>query len=131
MADSQRNITIKVLLDEAKARLGLKQMGDDAEQTGNRWQKMGTAAKAGLAVAGAAVVHFLGEATKNAIADEAAQRQLALAVRNSTGATEDQTDALEGYISKTSQRRASPMTSSVPLSPIWSGRPAMWRKPRS
>ena len=27
MADAARNITIKVLLDEAKARMGLKQMG--------------------------------------------------------------------------------------------------------
>ena len=34
MADAARNITIKVLLDEAKARMGLKQIGDDADDTG-------------------------------------------------------------------------------------------------
>ena len=66
MADAARNITIKVLLDEAKARMGLKQMGDDAEQTGTRWSKMGSCAKAGIAVAGAAVVSFLADATKAA-----------------------------------------------------------------
>ncbi len=103
MADAARNITIKVLLDEAKARMGLKSMGDDAEKTGTRWQKMGAAAKAGVALAGVAVVKFLGDATKNAIADEAAQRQLALAVTNSTGATEDQVSAVEDYIDKTSR----------------------------
>ena len=103
MADAARNITIKVLLDEAKARAGLKRMGDDAEQSGSRWSKMGAAAKAGIALAGAALVSFAVDAVKAAAADEAAQRQLALALENTTGATEGQVDAVEDYISATSK----------------------------
>ena len=66
MADAARNITIKVLLDEAKARAGLKRMGDDAEQTESRWSKMGTGIKAGIALAGAAVLSFAADAVKAA-----------------------------------------------------------------
>ena len=43
----------------------------------------------------AAVVSFLADATKDAIADEAAQRQLALALQNTTGATDDQVSRSE------------------------------------
>ena len=99
---AKRTVTIGVLLDDLKARTGLKKLGSEAEQTGSRWSKMGATAKAGVALAATAVVKFLGDATKNAIADEAAQRQLALAVKNSTGATEDQTAAVEDYITQTS-----------------------------
>ena len=102
MADAARNITIKVLLDEAKARMGLKQLGDDAEKSGSRWSKMGATAKAGIALAGAALVSFAVDAVKAAAADEAAQRQLALALENTTGATEAQVGAVEDYIKQTS-----------------------------
>ena len=105
MADAARNITIKVLLDEAKARMGLKQMGQDADDTGSRWSKMGGAVKAGIAVAGAAVVAFLADAAKAAIEDEASQKQLALALENTTGATKEQVAATEEWIDGMSRSR--------------------------
>ena len=103
MADAARNITIKVLLDEAKARMGLKQMGQDADDTGSRWSKMGGAVKAGIAVAGAVVVSFLKDATEAALADELAQKDLALALRNTVDATDEEIAATEEWIDATAR----------------------------
>ena len=103
MADAARNITIKVLLDEAKARMGLKQLGDDAETTGSRWSNMGALAKAGLAVAAGAVVGFLKDATAAALEDERAQRDLALALENTTGATVEDIKKTEEWIDATAR----------------------------
>ena len=59
---------------------------------------MGNLAKAGVALAGAAVVSFLGDATKAAAEDEASQKQLALALKNTTGATDEQIASTEAWI---------------------------------
>jgi hypothetical protein len=55
------------------------------------------AVPAGIALAGLAVA--LGDAAKGAIEDDAAQQVLALTLRNTTGATDEQIAAVENYIS--------------------------------
>jgi hypothetical protein len=55
------------------------------------------AVPAGLALAGLAVA--LGDAAKGAIEDDAAQQKLALTLRNTTGATDEQITASEDWIS--------------------------------
>ena len=59
---------------------------------------MGAAVTAGIAVAGAAVVSFLTDAAKAAMEDERSQKLLALALENTTGATEAEIASTEAYI---------------------------------
>lgn len=84
-----------------------KGVGDSADKTGKRFEgmsgKLKSAAKVGLlGLAGGAVIAggALLKMTKSAIEDEAGQKRLATALRNSAGATQTQVAATESWISK-------------------------------
>lgn len=105
MATSRkRNVEIDVVVDDAKARAKLKNIGDGAEQTGGRFQKMGALAKGAMAlVAGSQIVDFLRDAAVAAMEDEKSQRLLALALENTHGATESQIASTERFIAELSK----------------------------
>lgn len=88
------------LIANDRASSTLKNIGDNADRTSTRMKNF---AKVGaLAAAGGAVI--LGKAlvdmTQNAMADEAAQRKLAIGLKNATGATKAQVAGVEDWISK-------------------------------
>lgn len=77
-------------------------VGRSTDRTSSSMQKFGKVAKwAALgAAAGAAVAaKALFGMAKNAMADEAAQRKLAIGIKNATGATDAQVSAVEDWIS--------------------------------
>jgi hypothetical protein len=88
------------LLANDRASHVFNKVGDSADRTTDRFKnfaKMGAvAAAAGAVLVGKALVDM----TKNAMADEAAQRKLALALQNSTGATKAQVSGVEDWIAK-------------------------------
>jgi hypothetical protein len=61
--------------------------------------KVGKAAAVGLGVGVVLAGKALVDMTKNAVEDDAAQRKLAIALKNATGATSDQVAAVEDWIS--------------------------------
>lgn len=83
----------------------LKKLGRNAGATEDRFKKFGkNAARAfeGLVVAAGAAAVALGvDAVKSAIEDEKAAATLAKTLQQTTGATKEQTAAVEDYISKT------------------------------
>lgn len=88
-----------------------RQISDVEKQTGRasgRFASLSGGAKllAGgfAAVAATKVVGFLSDAAKNAAEDQKAQDLLALALRNTVGATDAQVDATEAWIDKTQRQ---------------------------
>lgn len=102
MASDSRALTLKLLADTADFQKKLEAGAKDVESIGDRLTDFGKKAAAAFAVVGAAATAFAVDAIKNAAADEAAQRQLALTIENSTNATKDQIAAVEDYIKATS-----------------------------
>jgi hypothetical protein len=102
MASDSRALTLKLLADTADFQKKLEAGAKDVESIGDRLTDFGKKAAAAFAVVGAAATAFAVDAIKNAAADEAAQRQLALTIENSTNATKDQIAAVEDYIRATS-----------------------------
>lgn len=102
MASDSRALTLKLLADTADFQKKLAAGAKDVESIGDRLTDFGKKAAAAFAVVGAAATAFAVDAIKNAAADEAAQRQLALTIENSTRATKDQVAAVEEYIRQTS-----------------------------
>lgn len=101
----KKTVEIEFLADTDKASREIKNVGDTAEKQGGKFTKMGTAAKVGFGLAAAGVgvaIDFLKDAAVAAAEDEAAQVDLALALKNTTGATKDQIAATEDFILKTS-----------------------------
>jgi hypothetical protein len=101
-----RTLKLSILADVADLKKGLTQAGDDTESFGKKVGDFGAKAGAAFAVAGAAALAYAGkalvEATKNAIADEEAQKNLALTLQNTTAATDAQIAAVESYITQVS-----------------------------
>ena len=102
MASDSRALTLKLLADTADFQKKLAAGAKDVDSVGERIADFGKKAAVAFAAAGAAVAAFAVESIKNAAADEAAQRQLALTIENSTNATKAQVAAVEDYITKTS-----------------------------
>lgn len=105
MANRKKTVEIDFIADTTKATRGIKQVGDTAEKQGGRFQKMGGVAKAGFAVAAVGVgilVNGLKDAVAAAAEDEAAQADLALALKNTVKATDAQIASTEKFITKTS-----------------------------
>lgn len=102
MASDSRALTLKLLADTADFQKKLEAGSKDVESIGEKLTDFGKKAALAFAAAGAAATAFAVDAIKNAAADEAAQRQLALTIENSTNATKAQVAAVEDYISKTS-----------------------------
>lgn len=101
----KKTVEIDFIADTSKATRGIKNVGDTAEAQGTKFQKMGSAAKIGFGLAAVGVgvaIDFLKDATIAAADDEAAQVDLALALKNTVDATDAQIKATEKYITKTS-----------------------------
>ena len=96
-------ITFDADFDELKK--GVKGAQTEVEGFSDRIGKFGKVAAAAFAAAAVAAVAYAGklaiDGVKSAIADEAAQKKLALTLQNVTGATNAQVKATEAYISKT------------------------------
>lgn len=100
-----RTLKLSILADVDDLNKKLKSASDDTETFGNKVEKVGkvvgAAFVAAAAAAGAYAVKIGVEGVKAAIEDEAAQTRLATALKNATGATNDQIKATEAYILKT------------------------------
>lgn len=100
-----RTLKLSILadVDDLKKKLGTAD--NEVQGFGDKLGKFGKIAGAAFAAAGAAAVAYAGklaiDGVKAAIEDEAAQLRLATALKNVTGATDDQIAATEDYITKT------------------------------
>lgn len=97
-----RTLKLAILAEVADFNKNLKAAGTSTESLGEQFANFGKKAALAFAAAGAAIGAFAAASIKNALADEAAQRKLAETLRVSTGATQEQTRAVESWISKTS-----------------------------
>jgi hypothetical protein len=101
---TQRTLKLNLLADVDKFGKGLDKAGKDAQGFGGKVSKYGKIAAKSLAAVGVAAgvmaVKLGVDAVKGAVEDEASQVKLAQALRNTTGATDDQIASVEKYISK-------------------------------
>jgi citrate lyase beta subunit len=101
-----RTLKLSILADVDDLKKKLDIGSKEVEGFGGKLEKFGKVAAAAFAAAAAAAAAYAGklaiEGVKAAIEDEAAQKRLALALENVTGATEAQIKAVEDQISKTS-----------------------------
>jgi hypothetical protein len=100
-----RTLKLSILADVDNLKKNLDVGSKEVEGFGGKLEKFGKIAAAAFAAAAAAAAAYAGklaiEGVKAAIEDEAAQKRLALALENVTGATEAQIAAVEEQISKT------------------------------
>jgi hypothetical protein len=101
-----RTLKLSILADVDDLKKKLDTGSKEVEGFGGKLEKFGKAAAAAFAVAAAAAAAYAGklaiEGVKAAIEDEAAQNRLANALRNVTGATNDQIKSVEEQITKMS-----------------------------
>jgi hypothetical protein len=106
MATGSRTLKLSILADVDNLKKGLADAGDTTDGFGTKLGSFAKGAGIAFAAAGAAALAYAGtalvEATKNAIADEEAQKNLALTLQNTTKATDAQIAAVESYITQTS-----------------------------
>lgn len=99
-----RTLKLSILADIDDLKKNLDKGGKDIDGFGGKLEKFGKVAAAAFAAAAAAAVAYAGklaiDGVKAAIEDEAAQLKLANALKNVTGATEDQIASVEKQISK-------------------------------
>jgi hypothetical protein len=105
MATGTRSLTLKLLADVDNFTKNLKGADNEVKTFGDKVDDFGKKAGMAFAAAGAAAVAYAGklaiEGVKAAIEDEAAQLRLANALKNVTGATDEQVAATEKFITKT------------------------------
>lgn len=97
MAD--RKITVEFLGDSRDLNAAASSSERRMSSWGSKLKKVGKVAAVGLGVGVALAGKALWDMTKNAAADEAAQRKLAIGIKNATGATDSQVAAVEDWIS--------------------------------
>ena len=102
MAGQSRTLKLALLADIADFSKNIGTAGKDTQTLGNQFEAFGKKAALAFAAAAAAIGAYAAEAIKNAAADEAAQRNLALTIENTTNATANQIAGVEKYISTTS-----------------------------
>lgn len=102
MAEKSRTLKLSILGDVDNLTKGLSKASKDTQTFSGNINNIAKKATVAFGAAAAAIGVFATAAIKNALADEAAQRKLAETLRVSTGATIEQTRAVEGWISKTS-----------------------------
>jgi hypothetical protein len=106
MATGSRTLKLSILADVDQLNKSLKAANNDVESSSSKisdfGKKAGLAFAAAAAAAGAYAIKIGIDGVKAAIADEAAQVKLAGALRNATGATDDQIAAVEKQILKMS-----------------------------
>lgn len=99
-----RTLKLSILADVDDLKKKLGDGGKEVDGFGGRLEKFGKVAAAAFAAAAAAAVAYAGklaiDGVKAAIEDEAAQLKLANALKNVTGATENQISAVEKQIEK-------------------------------
>lgn len=102
MATGSRTLKLSILGDVDNLNKSLKTAGKDVDTFGDKMGKVGKAVGAAFAAAAAAAAAYavkIGiDGVKAAIEDEKAQTQLALALKNATGATQGQIKATEDAI---------------------------------
>lgn len=104
------DMTLRMLLQgrDESASKALKGVGSEAERTRGHFASLGHIA---AGVFGGQVlmegarkgVEFLKSSVEAAVDDEASQRKLALALKNTTGATKEQTDGVSEWLTKQSE----------------------------
>ena len=101
-----RTLKLSILADVDDLKKKLDTGSKEVEGFGGKLEKFGKVAAAAFAAAAAAAAAYAGklaiEGVKAAIEDEAAQKRLALALQNVTGATNKQIAAVEEQILQTS-----------------------------
>jgi hypothetical protein len=101
-----RTLKLSILADVDDLKKKLDTGSKEVEGFGGKLEKFGKAAAAAFAVAAAAAAAYAGklaiEGVKAAIEDEAAQNRLANALKNVTGATNEQIKSVEEQITKLS-----------------------------
>jgi hypothetical protein len=106
MATGSRTLKLAILADVDQLNKSLKAANSDVENSSSKisdfGKKAGLAFAAAAAAAGAYAVKIGIDGVKAAIADEAAQVKLAGALRNATGATDEQIASVEKQILKMS-----------------------------
>ena len=101
MAQS-RTLKLALLADIADFSKNINSAGTQSKTLGDQFEDFGKRAALAFAAAAAAIGAYAAAAIKNAAADEAAQRNFALTIENTTTATSKQIKGVEDYISKTS-----------------------------
>ena len=106
MAGGSRTLKLSILGDVDNLNKSLQTATKDVDSFGDKIGKtskvIGAAFAAAAVAAGAAAIKIGVDGVKAAIADEKAQTQLALAIKNATGATDAQVKATENSILKMS-----------------------------
>lgn len=101
-----RTLKLSILADVDDLKKKLDTGANEVEGFGGKLEKFSKVAAAAFAAAAAAAAAYAGklaiEGVKAAIEDEAAQKRLALALENVTGATEAQIKSVEAQIAKQS-----------------------------
>ena len=97
-----RSISIALNADTTKFAKNLSKSERDLKAFKDGVARVSTAMKASFVAMGSAAVAFGVSAVKAALADQKAQRRLAVALKNTTGATKAQIKGIEKYITKTS-----------------------------
>ena len=100
MAGKDTSLTYSLYGKDVSATNAMKKVGKESENVGKQFVKMGKVAAAGLAVAGAAAAKFAYDSLQAAADDQKSQKQLALALTNTTKATQAQVKQSEDFISK-------------------------------
>jgi phage-related protein len=106
MAAGSRTLKLSLLADVDQMVKSLKNADDSVKKSSDSVSAFSKVSKLAYSAASSAIAVYAGkfliESTKNAIADEAAQRRLALTLTNVAGATVGQIANLEKQITKTS-----------------------------
>jgi hypothetical protein len=95
------DLVARLRLDTADLDKAKKSVSGVTGRMSDGFKRAGKAAAVGLGAGVAAGAVALAGMTKNAVADEAAQRKLAISLKNSVGATDGQIASVEKYIAAT------------------------------
>ena len=102
MATGSRTLTLKLLADINDFTSNLTKGSKHTQTFADEVSAFGKKAALAFTAAAAAVGTYVTSVVNNAAKDQAAQRQLALTLQNTTNATQSQISAVEGWINKTS-----------------------------
>jgi len=92
------SLTYSLYGKDVSATGAMRKVGKETDSIGKKFSQMGKVAAASLAVAGAAAAKFAYDSLKAAAEDEKSQKQLALALQNTTKATQGQVKQSEKFI---------------------------------
>lgn len=103
----KKSVFLDFITNDRQARQGIKNVGDEAVKSKSKFAQLSTGAKAVAggfaAIVGTKIIGFLGDAVTAALEDQKAQVQLAVALKNTAGATDTQIAATEEWIDATAR----------------------------